>query len=112
ARLPTGQAPGDPPASIPPATNATVKSLDAPEVGALGFELVLGNTFHLLLAPGPERIASLGGLHSFMGWERAVITDSGGFQVFSLSHGTVADEIKGRRGQREGQGAILDIGED
>jgi queuine tRNA-ribosyltransferase len=111
-RLSTAHGPVATPAFIPLATRATVKSLDAPEVAALGFELVLGNTFHLLLAPGPERIASLGGLHSFMGWERAIVTDSGGFQVFSLSHGTVADEIKNRRGQREGQGAVLEIGED
>ncbi len=100
------------PAFIPLATRGSVKSLDAAEVAELGFELVLGNTFHLLLAPGAERIAALGGLHEFMGWERAIITDSGGFQVFSLAHGTVADEVKGRRGQREGQGAVLDVSEE
>ena len=61
-----------------------------------------------ILAPGPERIAALGGLHRFMGWERAIITDSGGFQVFSLAHGSVADEIKGRRGARRGLGAVLE----
>jgi len=74
--------------------------------------MVLGNTFHLMLSPGAERIASLGGLHRFMGWDRAIITDSGGFQVFSLAHGTVADEVKGRRGQRAGRGSVLEIGED
>jgi queuine tRNA-ribosyltransferase len=100
------------PAFIPLATRGSVKSLDAPEVSELGFELVLGNTFHLLLAPGAERIAALGGLHAFMGWEEAIVTDSGGFQVFSLAHGTVADEVKGRRGQREGQGAVLDVSEE
>ena len=82
------------------------------EVAELGYELVLGNTFHLMLSPGPERIAALGGLHRFMGWERPIITDSGGFQVFSLAHGTVADEIKGRRGRQPGQGKVLEIGED
>ena len=64
---------------------------------------MLGNTFHLHLSPGEERIASLGGLHRFMGWDRSIITDSGGFQVFSLAHGGVADEIKGRRGAAEGR---------
>ena len=58
-----------------------------------------------MLSPGPERVAALGGLHRFMGWGRAIITDSGGFQVFSLAHGRVADEIKGRRGRRPARGA-------
>ncbi len=91
------------PAFIPLATKASVRGLSAEEVAGLGYELVLGNTFHLHLSPGEERIAALGGLHLFMGWERAIITDSGGFQVFSLAHGGVADEIKGRRGAAEGK---------
>jgi queuine tRNA-ribosyltransferase len=91
------------PAFIPLATKASVRGLSAEEVAGLGYELVLGNTFHLHLSPGEERIASLGGLHRFMGWERSIITDSGGFQVFSLAHGGVADEIKGRRGAAEGK---------
>ena len=64
---------------------------------ALGYEMVLGNTFHLFLAPGPELVAELGGLNEFMRWPRPIITDSGGFQVFSMGYGGVADEIKGRR---------------
>jgi len=80
-------------------------------VARRGYELILANTFHLFLAPGAERIAALGGLHRFMGWERALITDSGGFQVFSLAHGTVADEIKGRRGRAGGSGGVLEISE-
>ena len=64
-----------------------------------GFDMVLGNTFHLFLTPGHELIAQLGGLHRFMRWDRPIITDSGGFQVFSMGHGTVADEIKGRAAQ-------------
>jgi queuine tRNA-ribosyltransferase len=100
------------PAFIPLATRGSVRSLTAAEVAGLGYELVLGNTFHLMLSPGGERIAALGGLHRFMGWDRAIITDSGGFQVFSLAHGTVADEVKGRRGQRPGQGSVLEIGEE
>ncbi len=102
------------PAFVPLATKATVKGLLAEEVAALGYDMVLGNTFHLLLSPGPELIERLGGLGPFMGWQRPTITDSGGFQVFSMGHGTVADEVKGRaRGQGgERQGAILAIGEE
>src|SRR5438270_2142664 len=59
--------------------------------------MVLGNTFHLFLQPGHELIARLGGLHEFRGWRRPIVTDSGGFQVFSMGHGSVAEEIKGNR---------------
>jgi queuine tRNA-ribosyltransferase len=100
------------PAFVPLATRGSVRSLSSAEVAALGYELILGNTFHLALAPGAERVAGLGGLHGFMGWERPIITDSGGFQVFSLAHGTVADEIKGRRGSRPGRGSVLAISEE
>ncbi len=100
------------PAFVPLATRAAVKTLEPHEVAALGYELVLGNTFHLFLAPGPELIERLGGLHEFMRWERPIITDSGGFQVFSMGHGGVADEIKGRgRGRERSDGAILSIDE-
>jgi queuine tRNA-ribosyltransferase len=88
-----------------------VRTLDLTDVAAIGFELILGNTFHLFLSPGGERIAKLGGLHSFIGWERALITDSGGFQVFSLAHGNVADEIKGRRGGSGSSGGVIEISE-
>src|SRR5690349_22240202 len=76
--------------------------------------MVLGNTFHLFLTPGHELIARLGGLQRFQGWDRPIITDSGGFQVFSMGHGTVADEIKGRAAQFVGErsGAILSIEEE
>jgi queuine tRNA-ribosyltransferase len=84
------------PAFVPLATKAVVKTLEVREAAALGYDMVLGNTFHLFLTPGHELIAKLGGLHEFMRWDRPVITDSGGFQVFSMGHGTVADEIKGR----------------
>jgi queuine tRNA-ribosyltransferase len=84
------------PAFVPLATKATIKTLEPREVAALGYDMVLGNTFHLFLSPGPQLVAELGGLHSFMRWDGPIITDSGGFQVFSMGHGTVADEIKGR----------------
>jgi queuine tRNA-ribosyltransferase len=100
------------PAFVPLASHATVRSLESAEVGELGYEMVLGNTFHLFLNPGHERIAALGGLHEFMAWDRPMITDSGGFQVFSLGHGTVADEIKGRRSEAGRHSRILDIGEE
>ncbi len=99
------------PAFVPLATKGSVRGLSAAEVAGLGYEMVLGNTFHLHLAPGEELIERRGGLHRFMGWERAIITDSGGFQVFSLAHGGVADEIKGRRGSVAG-GARVEISEE
>jgi queuine tRNA-ribosyltransferase len=101
------------PAFTPLATKATVKGLLPEEVASLGYEMVLGNTFHLLLRPGPQLIERLGGLGPFMGWPGPTITDSGGFQVFSMGHGTVAEEIKGRARGRPGEreGAILEIGE-
>jgi queuine tRNA-ribosyltransferase len=100
------------PAFVPLASHATVRSLQSDEVQELGYEMVLGNTFHLFLNPGHERIASLGGLHEFMDWPRPIITDSGGFQVFSLGHGTVADEIKGRRAEHGRHSRILEISEE
>jgi queuine tRNA-ribosyltransferase len=76
----------DTPAFMPVGTQATVKALTPDEVRELGAQALLGNTYHLALRPGAERIARLGGLHRFMGWEGAILTDSGGFQVFSLDH--------------------------
>jgi queuine tRNA-ribosyltransferase len=99
------------PAFIPLATRGAVRTVGMDDVAGLGFELILGNTFHLFLSPGADRIAKLGGLHRFIGWGRALITDSGGFQVFSLGHGNVADEIKGRRGGSGTAGGVLDVSE-
>ena len=73
------------PCFAPVGTQATVKTLSPDEVRALGADLVLANTYHLYLRPGAERIARFGGLHAFMGWDGPILTDSGGFQVFSLS---------------------------
>ncbi len=70
---------------MPVGTQATVKTLTPEEVSGLGAEIILGNTYHLYLRPGTEVIAAAGGLHRFMDWERPVLTDSGGFQVFSLA---------------------------
>ncbi|HKX23472.1 MAG TPA: tRNA guanosine(34) transglycosylase Tgt [Rhizorhapis sp.] len=73
------------PAFMPVGTAATVKAMRPAEVRATGADIILGNTYHLMLRPGAERIARLGGLHGFMGWERPILTDSGGYQVMSLS---------------------------
>jgi queuine tRNA-ribosyltransferase len=73
------------PAFMPVGTQATVKGLAPEDVRATGAEIVLGNTYHLMLRPGAERIAALGGLHKFMNWPLSILTDSGGFQVMSLS---------------------------
>ena len=74
------------PAFMPVGTYGSVKAVTPEELEALGAEIVLGNTFHLMLRPGVEVVAALGGLHTFMHWERPILTDSGGFQVFSLAH--------------------------
>src|SRR3954449_9492514 len=101
----TAHGPIETPAFIPLATKGTVRGLESREVAGLGYELILGNTYHLFVSPGPERIAKAGGLHEFMGWDRALITDSGGFQVFSLAHGGVADAVHGSGRRRGGPGA-------
>ena len=73
------------PAFMPVGTAATVKAMRPAEVRATGADIILGNTYHLMLRPTAERMARLGGLHKFMGWERPILTDSGGYQVMSLS---------------------------
>lgn len=74
------------PAFMPVGTAATVKGMYPEQVKALGADVVLGNTYHLMLRPGAERVARLGGLHSFMNWPHPILTDSGGFQVMSLAN--------------------------
>ena len=80
------------PAFMPVGTAATVKAMRPEEVRASGADIILGNTYHLMLRPGAERVANLGGLHKFMGWERPILTDSGGYQVMSLSELTKTSE--------------------
>jgi queuine tRNA-ribosyltransferase len=85
------------PVFMPVGTRASVKSLTPDELHAHRAQIILGNTYHLYLQPGHELIAHLGGLHRFMAWDGPILTDSGGFQVFSLVYGGIADEVKGRR---------------
>ena len=73
------------PAFMPVGTSATVKAMKPDAVRATGADIILGNTYHLMLRPGAERVARLGGLHKFMNWQRPILTDSGGYQVMSLS---------------------------
>jgi len=73
------------PAFMPVGTAATVKAMKPESVRETGADIILGNTYHLMLRPGAERVARLGGLHKFMNWQRPILTDSGGYQVMSLS---------------------------
>ena len=89
-RLPHGVI--ETPQFMPVGTNATVKALDPDDLTEVGATIVLANTYHLYLRPGHERIGRLGGLHRFMGWDGPILTDSGGFQVVSLSDSRVIDD--------------------
>jgi queuine tRNA-ribosyltransferase len=80
------------PAFMPVGTAATVKAMRPEEVRESGADIILGNTYHLMLRPGAERVAKLGGLHKFMGWEQPILTDSGGYQVMSLAELTKVTE--------------------
>src|SRR5229473_5254309 len=84
-RLTTAHGAVDTPAFMPIGTGGTVKAMTPEGVAATGARIVLGNTYHLMLRPGADRIAALGGLHRFMNWPHAILTDSGGFQVMSLA---------------------------
>ena len=101
----------DTPHFVPVATNATIKALDSKTVDALGLQLVFCNTYHLLLQPGTDVVAAAGGLHHFMKRSCPIITDSGGFQVFSLAYGSIADELKSR-GTKKTNSSVLKISEE
>jgi queuine tRNA-ribosyltransferase len=90
--LTTRRGPVQTPTFMPVGTRATVTGLDAAEVHALGAEVVLANTYHLLLRPGPELFRRVGGIHNFMSWPGAVLTDSGGYQIFSMPNDRVISE--------------------
>ncbi len=84
-RISTAHGEVDTPAFMPVGTAATVKAMRPEDVAAAGFAMILANTYHLMLRPGAERVAALGGLHQFMNWQGPILTDSGGFQVMSLA---------------------------
>ena len=89
-------------------TNGTPKALDTITTQDIGLQMMFCNTYHMLLQPGPKVVAEAGGLHKFLNWNKPLITDSGGFQVFSLAQGAVNDELKSR-GQKNYQNSVLKI---
>ncbi|BDB96147.1 tRNA guanosine(34) transglycosylase Tgt [Candidatus Hydrogenosomobacter endosymbioticus] len=84
------------------ATKASVKGLSAQQMSEEKTQILLSNTYHLMLQPGEDLIAKAGGLHSFMGWDGPIFTDSGGYQIFCFGHGSVSCEVKGKRGLQFG----------
>ncbi len=101
----------DTPHFVAVGTNGTVKAIDNTSLHELGLQLMFCNTYHLLLQPGSELIKKAGGLHRFINRSLPIITDSGGFQVFSLAYGSVADELKSKGTKKQG-GSVLKISED
>ncbi len=101
----------DTPNFVAVGTNGTLKALDNRMVDSIGLQLMFCNTYHLLLQPGPEVVKRAGGLHRFIQRQMPIITDSGGFQVFSLAYGSVADELKSR-GAKKRDGHVLKISEE
>jgi queuine tRNA-ribosyltransferase len=101
----------DTPNFVAVGTNATLKALDSVTVDALGLQLMFCNTYHLMLQPGTDIIKNAGGLHTFINRKTPIITDSGGFQVFSLAYGTVKDELKSK-GQKIQSNGVLKINEE
>lgn len=110
-RIHTGHGVIDTPNFVAVGTNGTIKGLDNETVDAIGLQLMFCNTYHLLLQPGTEVVKKAGGLHRFINRKMPIITDSGGFQVFSLAYGSVADELKSR-GAKKSEGHVLKINEE
>ncbi len=92
-------------------TKASIKSLSPTQMEEAQTDIILANTYHLMIQPGAELVQKMGGLHKFMNWDRPMLTDSGGFQVFSMGHGSCADEIKGRNTNGKNQ-SLMKITED
>ncbi|MGL9732453.1 MAG: tRNA guanosine(34) transglycosylase Tgt [Wolbachia sp.] len=97
------------PAFIFCATKAAIKSVDVERISEAGTKIILSNTYHLMLQPGEDIVAKLGGLHKMMRWNGPILTDSGGYQIFSLGHGSVSEEIKGIRKKQK---TLININED
>lgn len=92
----------DTPNFVAVGTNGTIKAMDNAMVHDIGLQLMFCNTYHLILQPGAEVVRKAGGLHQFINRKLPIITDSGGFQVFSLAYGSVADELKSRGTKNKG----------
>src|SRR5580692_5624915 len=101
----------DTPNFVAVGTNGTLKGVDSEIVNQIGLQLMFCNTYHLMLQPGTETVKKAGGLHSFINRNKPIITDSGGFQVFSLAYGTVKDELKSK-GKKENDGSVIKINEE
>jgi queuine tRNA-ribosyltransferase len=107
-RLETSHGVIDTPVFMPVGTQATVKGLTSPQLRDAGAQIILGNTYHLTLRPGDELIAELGGLHRFMGWDGPILTDSGGYQVYSLAQNVRIDD-RGAVFRSHIDGALLEL---
>lgn len=101
----------DTPNFVAVGTNGSIKAADNSLIDAAGLQLMFCNTYHMMLQPGTEVVKKAGGLHKFINRKNPIITDSGGFQVFSLAYGSVADELKSRGTKKQG-GTVLKINED
>lgn len=101
----------DTPNFVAVGTNGTLKAIDSVTVDALDLQLIFCNTYHMLVHPGVDVVEKAGGLHTFINRSRPIITDSGGFQVFSLAYGTVKDELKSKGTKKHSQ-AVLKISEE
>lgn len=101
----------DTPGFVAVGTNATLKAVDSEMVNSIGLQLMFCNTYHLMLQPGTETVKAAGGLHKFINRKNPIITDSGGFQVFSLAYGTVKDELKSK-GKKVENNSVIKITED
>ena len=93
-------------------TKASIKNLSPAQMHEAQTDIILANTYHLMLQPGAELVEKMGGLHKFMGWDGPMLTDSGGFQVFSLGEGTMANEIKGKNSGKHENKNLIEITEE
>src|SRR3989338_9134423 len=101
----------DTPNFVAVGTNGTIKAIDSKLVSSIGLQLMFCNTYHLLLQPGTDTIKQAGGIHKFINRDMPIITDSGGFQVFSLAYGSVVSELKSK-GTIKNDSSVLKISED
>lgn len=92
-------------------TKASIKGVHPSQVKQCDAQIILANTYHLMLQPGADLVEKMGGLHKFMGWDGPMLTDSGGYQVFAMGHGSVAEEIKGNRAHAERKKTLIKIDE-